>query len=250
MEDSLSGEALGAMIAPLKRRDLTTQVIDSLRTLLERGVLQPGSKLPTEMKMTRLLGISRPSLRQAYKVLTVLGIIRSVPGDGTYINESVPGTLAIPFTFLMLVKKTTLSEVLELRVMLECEVASLAAIRARDNEIRAMNAQLEIMLSSLGGNQIEQYLEADSEFHNCIARAAHNDLLLEIMVIVGGLLRETRKRIIPLVRDRREAVEQHRSIYLAISSRDPQVARVAMNRHLEYNVALIKGDSLTLSMPS
>src|SRR5262249_38696476 len=90
-----------ANVGPVERKDLTIMVLDRIRGLLEKGVLQAGSKLPPEHTMTTLLGISRPSLRQAYKVLNVLGIIRAVPGRGTYISDSTSKILSMPLMFLM-----------------------------------------------------------------------------------------------------------------------------------------------------
>src|SRR5579859_7191470 len=94
--DDVPGASLTAALKPLKRADVTQLVVDRLRDLLEQGVLKPGSKLPPEPEMSKLLGISRPSLRQAYKALSILGILRAVPGDGTYISESTSNILSVP----------------------------------------------------------------------------------------------------------------------------------------------------------
>src|SRR5579862_935969 len=110
---------LAAALKPLKRMDVTQLVVDRLKGLLEQGVLKPGSKLPPEPEMSKLLGISRPSLRQAYKALSILGILRAVPGDGTYISESTSNILSVPLTFLMLMKRIGLQEIFEFRMMLE-----------------------------------------------------------------------------------------------------------------------------------
>lgn len=240
MVTSMNSEALIAAINPVERHDVTRLVVDRLQSLLEQGLLQPGSKLPPEKEMTKLLGISRPSLRQAYKALNILGIIRAVPGDGTYINESVSKTLAMPLTFLLLMKKIGLDEVFEFRMLLECELAYLSAQRRTEAEIQAIQAQLQVMERHLQENPALQYLAAEYEFHNCIARAAHNNLLLEIIVIVGGLLWETRKRLVNLVPDRQIDFEQHRRIYLAISGQDPQASAKALRDHLQSALELLK----------
>jgi GntR family transcriptional regulator, transcriptional repressor for pyruvate dehydrogenase complex len=243
LESSVNTGALSAAITPIQKRDVTGLVVERLRMLLEKGVLEPGSKLPPEIEMSKLLGVSRPSLRQAYKALNILGIIRAIPGDGTYINESVSRTLAMPLTFLMLMKKISLGEVFEFRMMLEVELATLAATRASETEMHAMEAQLQNMTANLGEAKTESYLEAEYEFHNCITRAAHNTLLSEVIVIVGGLLWETRKRLVSLVPDRSKDLQQHRDIYLAVAARDAQAAGHAMRRHLQSAMELLKSDS-------
>ncbi len=240
METSMSSKALVAAIDRVERQDVTRLVMDRLQSLLEQGLLHPGSKLPPEKELTKVLGVSRPSLRQAYKALNVLGIIRAVPGDGTYINESVSKTLAMPLTFLLLMKKISLEEVFEFRLTLECELAYQAAQRRTEAESQAIRAQLEIMERNVQENPARQYLEAEYEFHSGIAQAAHNNLLLEIIVIVGGLLWETRKRLVGLVPDRQSDFEQHRKIYLTISGQDAQAAAKAMRDHLQSALDLLR----------
>jgi len=233
MENANDDGILAGEVEPVKRPDVTGLVVERLRSLLERGVLQPGSKLPPEPKMAGMFGISRPSLRQAYKALNILGIIRAVPGDGTYISESTSQALSMPLTFLMLLKKITLEEVFEFRMLLEGELATMAANRASDEELLAMHAQLEQMRSFLTDETRARYLEAEYEFHNCIARGAHNALLLEITSIVSGLLWETRKKLVELVPDLNEDLQAHRNIYLAACARQAQAAGDAMRRHLK-----------------
>jgi GntR family transcriptional regulator, transcriptional repressor for pyruvate dehydrogenase complex len=223
---------LAAALKPLKKTDVTQLVVDRLRDLLEQGVLRPGSKLPTETEMSKLLAISRPSLRQAYKALSMLGILRAVPGDGTYISESTSKILSMPLTFLMLMRRISLDDIFEFRMMLEANLARLAASRASEAEVQAMTSQIEHMAASLEDHKKDQYLASEYEFHNCIARAAHNNLLLEIISIVSGLLWETRKALVNLVPDRRRDLAEHKAILAAISGRNAEEAAVAMRHHL------------------
>ncbi|HXJ94366.1 MAG TPA: FadR/GntR family transcriptional regulator [Terriglobia bacterium] len=230
--EGLRDAHLAAALKPLKKTDVTQLVVDRLRDLLEQGVLRPGSKLPTETEMSKLLAISRPSLRQAYKALSMLGILRAVPGDGTYISESTSKILSMPLTFLMLMRRISMDDIFEFRMMLEANLARLAASRASEAEVQAMTSQIEHMAANLDNHKKDQYLAAEYEFHNCIARAAHNNLLLEVISIVSGLLWETRKALVNLVPDRGKDLAEHNAILAAISGRDAEEAAAAMRRHL------------------
>jgi GntR family transcriptional regulator, transcriptional repressor for pyruvate dehydrogenase complex len=251
--EELPDAKLAAAFKPLKRTDVTQLVVDRLRDLLGQGVLRPGSKLPTETEMSRLLGISRPSLRQAYKALSMLGILRAVPGDGTYISESTSKILSMPLTFLMLMKRISLDDIFEFRMMLEANLARLAATRAAEAEVQAMRLQLERMAASLEDRKTDEYLASEYEFHNCIAKAAHNSLLLEVISIVGGLLWETRKALVNLVPDRQTDLGEHNTILSAISGRNPEAAADAMRKHLGTAFelgkknAVLQRDGLSLS---
>ena len=95
-----------------------------------------------------------------------------------------------------------------------------------------MRSQIERMAANLEDHKKDQYLASEYEFHNCIARAAHNNLMLEIISIVSGLLWETRKALVHLVPDRGKDLEQHQAILAAISGRNPEEAAGAMRHHL------------------
>jgi GntR family transcriptional repressor for pyruvate dehydrogenase complex len=225
-------ELLSAALEPVKRIDVTELVVDRLKMLLEKRILKPGSKLPPEPEMCKMLGVSRPSLRQAYKALSILGVIRAVPGDGTYVTHTTSKMLSVPLMFMMLMKQITLDDVFEFRVLLEVDLARRAASHRSDEESTAMKGLLDSMASCLSGDLKEEYLEAEYGFHNSIARAARSPLLLEIISMLGGLLWETRKELVNFVPDRTEDCHQHFRIYEAIVASDPHAAGEAMRQHL------------------
>lgn len=235
-------DILSAALEPVQKIDVTDLVVGRLRMLLEKRILKPGSKLPPEPEMCRMIGVSRPSLRQAYKALNLLGVIRAVPGDGTYISESTSKVLSMPLTFLMLMRKISLDDIFEFRILLEVELARQAAIRSSGQEVEAMNSQLEIMGVSFTEEQKERYLEAEYEFHNLIAQAAHNALVFEIISIVSGLLWEARKELVNFVQDRSGDFNEHYRIYEAICARDAGAAGEAMKQHLMTALNLTRGE--------
>lgn len=243
MPETADYETLSAVLAPVRKTNVTHLVVERLQMLLEKGILKPGSKLPPEPEMCKLLGVSRPSLRQGYKALEVLGVIRAVPGDGTYISESTSKMLSVPLTFLMLMKRISLDDVFEFRILLEVDLARRAALSSSDDETAAMKSQLEVMEASLAEEEKERYLEAEYEFHNCVARAARNPLLLEIISMIGGLLWETRKELVNFVPDRSEDYKQHDSIYEAIRAGDSAGAAEAMRRHLLIALDLTRSEA-------
>lgn len=105
-----------------------------------------------------------------------------------------------------------------------------------------MNSQLEMMAVSLTEEQNERYLEAEYEFHNLIARAAHNALVFEIVSIVSGLLWETRKELVNFVQNRSGDLNEHHRIYEAIRTRDTGAAGEAMYQHLMTALKLTRSE--------
>ena len=108
-----------------------------------------------------------------------------------------------------------------------------------------MKRQLETMEETLAEEQRARYLEAEYEFHNCIARAARNPLLLEIISMVGGLLWETRKELVNFVPDRSEDFKEHYRIYEAIRAHDSAAAADAMRQHLLTALNLTRSEAFT-----
>lgn len=215
-------DLLTVVIEPVKRVDVTEFVVERLKLLLEKGTLKPRSKLPPDPEMCKLLEVRWPSLRQAYKALSILGVIRAVPRDGTYISDSTSEMLSAPFTFLTLMKKITLDGVFDFRILLEVDLARRAASGALQQEKAAMKALLDVMAKSRGEEQSEAYSQAEYKFHNCVACAARSPLLLKVTSMFRGLLWETRRKLVNFVRDRSEDYEQHYQIYKAILAGDAE----------------------------
>src|SRR5205809_1237393 len=108
-----------SLVTPIKKIDLTEEVIKKMKALLESGELRAGSRLPPERELAEMLGISRPSLRTALKALSVMGIIRAKPGAGTYIADSSPEIFSEPMEFMTLIHKTETAELFEARRIIE-----------------------------------------------------------------------------------------------------------------------------------
>jgi len=91
-----------SLVSPIEKIDLTEEVIKKMKAVLESGELRTGSKLPPERELAEMLRISRPSLRQALKALSVMGILKAQPGYGTSVTDEFLAILSEPLHFLML----------------------------------------------------------------------------------------------------------------------------------------------------
>lgn len=215
---------------PILRVDITTEIISRIKTLLARGTLKPGGKLPPEREFARMLQVSRPALRQALKALATLGVIESRVGDGTYISTSTTGLLTAPMDFMILMQAATLPELFEVRKTLEVEMAGLAASRASDGDIELMHSIFESQANHV--RDPEKFLIDDLNFHNAIARSAGNVLFTAILDSLARLMVETRRKLLLTGDDLSNSVEDHRAILKAIAGHSTENARSAMLQHL------------------
>jgi GntR family transcriptional regulator, transcriptional repressor for pyruvate dehydrogenase complex len=214
----------------IQRRAVATEAISTLKQMIIRGELTAGQRLPSERELALLLGVSRPSLREAIRALIAMNVLESRQGDGTYVTSLEPELLAEPIDFLLQVSHAGLISLLEARRAIEAEVVQLAAKRATDLELR----ELERFADSGRGklDDVDAFIDYDAEFHERIRVMARSPILGSLMSTIRELVREMRRRISsPALR--RSVLADHRAIARALSKRDAERASAAMIKHLE-----------------
>ncbi len=160
-----------------------------MRALLESGKLAKGSKLPSERDLCAMLSVSRPSMREALKVLDILGVIKTRQGDGTYITGSFARIVGDPTKVKNIEQRFTLLELMEARRSIEPTLAGLAAMRATEEDLSAMERTLKGMYRK--DSSMEEHLRYDEQFHRAILEAADNPLLGQMMDLLWAPLLET-----------------------------------------------------------
>lgn len=227
---------------PIKKVDLTLEVVARIKELLTRGELHAGSRLPTERELAEMLGISRPSVRQALKALSFMGLIRARQGAGTYISDSAVDILSRPLEFLPLVRNLPLSELFEARMIVEVKAAALAARRATDDDLNAMCEALEACRKHL--KEPKKFVLDEIRFHKAVYCATGNSVLIQAMDMLYNLLHGLRLRSVSAASDLGEMLEYHVPIYEAIACRDEAAAIRAMEKHFDYTEALLSRKGL------
>jgi GntR family transcriptional regulator, transcriptional repressor for pyruvate dehydrogenase complex len=219
-----------APLQPVERQTLATVVLRRLMEFIEQGELKPGDALPPQHELARRLAVSRTVLREAMQGLASLGIIEIRPGSGCYVKE--PEQRLDPDALLEAYTHETALEVIEARMVIEVELAGLAAQRATADDLERLEASLARIKRALARNRPTYALTA--EFHRLLARAAHNGVLYR----VSQMLR--RPTLAEGVRVERELpdvaaheYESHRLLFEAIRARDEAKARALMRDHLE-----------------
>ncbi len=232
---------LGAAFSPPKRR-VFDEIIQHFKDAIAEGTLKSGDRLLSERELSARLGVSRGSLREALKTLSMFGVISSEPGRGAYVMS--PGFKSLSSFFeLMLTLKPAVSEnILEVRMILECEAVRIATVRATPEEIGHIKNILDKMPLSLKGADFGA--ESDFEFHNAIVRATHNDILIFIYEAIEGLLKrshyERRTSLFKIDGIRSELVKYHQEVYNAIAQRNEENACECMRKHFEFTNALLE----------
>lgn len=219
---------------PIRPKKISEEIVEQIKELISAGDLKPGEKIPSERDLAVMLGVSRPSVREAIMVLDAMGLVEARQGGGTYVRSLTSAALSDPLTALVEENPALLHALVEVRMGLETWSAHLAAARATDEDIQRMRDLLAIMekQAAQGGWDAE----VDSQFHYAITAATHNTLQMHVLNTIHSLFHKTIQ--VALTEFYRKAgmvellLDQHRAIYQAIAERDPDKARDAMFRHI------------------
>src|SRR5713226_4550791 len=137
---------------------VTAQLIASIKKLISDGSVVPGSRFPPERELAKEFGVNRASLRQALKVLEIMGVLTQRVGDGTYLSTSAESILNEPIEFLILLDDLSHHELFETRMIVEPELAARAAERATTDDLAALRRAIVAMEKAC---TIQVRLEAD-----------------------------------------------------------------------------------------
>src|SRR6478736_3493360 len=199
---------------------VTDNAIERIRELIVSGEWVPGMRLPREGDLAKQFGLSRNSLREAVRALSLARVLEVRQGDGTYVSSLEPGELLEPtLSATHLLRGRTVLELFEVRRMLEPEAAAMAALHADDEVIGALRDELDRMIAA--GDRAEELVEADAAFHDVLARAPGNGVL---RALLRSLSTSTvRARLWHGIAERGAldlARDEHRRIYDAIAVGD------------------------------
>jgi GntR family transcriptional regulator, transcriptional repressor for pyruvate dehydrogenase complex len=225
-----------AVFTPGPQKLQTARLSDRLAALIEAqidgGEIITGARLPTEQQLATAHGVSRTVVREAVHQLKSQGLVRSRQGSGVYVTDP-PAHRALAFDPLLLESMDAVVQMVELRRVIEGEMAALAAQRAT----RAQQAALKRALLTIDAatERGELGVEEDLAFHRCIGEATGNPQFVRLLGILEAYLRDAMtvtkgyesKRADFMAQVRRE----HRAIVTAVLSGDPKAARAAATRH-------------------
>jgi len=208
------------------------QVVAHVRSLIERGALRPGDRLPAERDLASQIGVSRPTLRAGLHALAAMGVVRSRHGSGTFVPDGPPALASESLSLLAALHGFSREEMYEARSVLEVAAAGLAAERATPDQLASL-ADVVTSLFALT-DQPQAFLVHDVDFHRIVAATSGNPILVALIEMVSALYYERRRKTAERAanRDLRSAAEAHRRIYQAIRRRDADGARRAMHEHL------------------
>jgi len=219
------------MFEPVKKVRIYEDIVSSIRGIIENGALITGDRLPSERKLSAAFKVSRPSVREALKTLESHGYLEIRRGEGAFISRNPMEQNANPHAPVTLSEREFQIQILEMRRLVEPQIAFLAAERTTKDEMSRMERTLslqkeKVMMGETGS-------DLDKIFHYLIARAAKNRLLMHLIDTATDLFSENRNKYLQVAERPEKSIYHHEEILNAIATGDGGLAANFMNNHLD-----------------
>ncbi|MBD9007448.1 MAG: FadR family transcriptional regulator [Clostridium sp.] len=214
-------------------KTLAEQVADGIMNLIQETPYKAGDKLPTEKELCESTGAGRNTVREALKILASRNVLEIRQGAGTFVSEK-QGIPDDPLGFSMVNDHVKLTkDLLQVRIMLEPQIAALAAQCAKEHEIKELEEILEEMEAAM--KKREDYSELDTKFHTKIAQCTHNIVMENLLPVIGKGVAVFAREVAQTEYDRTWI--SHRKIFCYIRDHKPFEAEMEMQYHLLYNTS-------------
>jgi DNA-binding FadR family transcriptional regulator len=222
-------------IQTVEPQRLYRQIAEQLRQLMASGEFAVGSRLPAERDLAVQLGVSRPSVREALIALEVEGMIEVRTGSGIYVQSTTAPHHKNQLTASDAPAEWGPLEVMSARILVEAEVAALAAQNAKKKDLQAIRTALQKMKLEAARDEVPRW--GDEAFHEGIAKACGNSVLLDTVQRFwqarNGPLFERLSDYFEHPASWQAAIAEHQTVLEAIEARDSTGARKAMQKHLK-----------------
>lgn len=221
-----------ALFERVDKKTVSNAVIEQVMEMVRNGKLGPGDQLPTEHKLSQVLGVGRSSVREALKALEVLRIIRR-DNEGSFVSEEYPlDALSQLLGTDLLLHQLDAKHVYQARRILELELGAIAAGRVTSQDL----AKLDDLCARMEGTpvgEIDQYVALDRKFHTRISEIAGNPVLQRMWEIAYSMFLGLRQRAGLSREDLTISNERHRKLVHALAQRDPQAVRSTIEATLQ-----------------
>lgn len=217
-------------IAPIERQPVAEQVARQLLSLVQSGALKPGEKLPPERELAATLMVSRPSLREALRALSLLGVLRIRQGGGVYVSSLDPESLLAPLHFFVSLDSRNLEDLFEARMIIESQITRIAATKISPENLAILKDCVDFEINDVG--DVNKFIESDVKFHQTLFETVDNAFLQSFATSlhVLGKARGEITASIPSVM--KQSLRDHKRILKAITAGDADAAADAMRQHV------------------
>jgi GntR family transcriptional repressor for pyruvate dehydrogenase complex len=225
------GKSVGSQIRPIQKVSIAEEIAKQIMDLISSGSLRPGQRLPSERELCEHFRASRPSVREALRGLSIVGVLSARVGDGTSVAVDPGMFMRKVMEWRMVTEKHDIDNLLEVRLALEVMSAARAARNATEADLNDLR-ELVAKMKACGMNET-QFARLDAEFHVVIAKASGNSLILNLVSMIRSQLIRALTKALRSPNAILHSNKEHAILLDAIESHDADASRAAMLTHLE-----------------
>jgi GntR family transcriptional repressor for pyruvate dehydrogenase complex len=220
------------MFEPVKNQRISDEILRQIRDAVLDGKFQVGDRLPNERALAEQFAASRTSVREALRGLEQAGVIYIKKGvnGGVFVADPDHRLVSRPFQTLLQLRKVTMDNIVEVRLIFEPEAARLAAQRAKPEDLDELKQVIEKMSSAIELG--EPPSSFDLKFHKLIARAAGNPILEMLSESMLEVASQVITELHPSMDVLTHVVKRHREVFEAVRNRDGDLAFGLMSKHI------------------
>ena len=212
------------------------------------GRLKRGDQIESDRELAKELNVGRSAVREALKVLDVLGMIDIRLGQGTYITSRETNFFSVPLSWSLFLDGTQVKSILQVRGALELRAVQLAAQCEDKNKLDKLTDIYYRMQKTFQESKdtdnlqhaLQETLNADIEFHTCIAECSGNPIILSMLTTIRNFLKRVSGTGMVDAEQLQAVVEEHQKLYGAIISGNVDAATQTMTKHLAASMARYK----------
>ena len=220
-----------AFDTPIVRESVAEMVARRILDMVQARALKPGDQLPPERDLAESLGVSRPSVREAIRGLSILGVVKSRQGGGAWISALDAEALLGPLQFFLSLEDVNISELYDARSLIESDVARRAAISMTDAQLAGLSGILTAQAATL--TDAVAFRLSDHAFHQAIWDGCGNAFLRRIGASLNVLGLEFRKRASETGGVLEQSFIDHTRLLAALTARDADAAAKAAETHMQ-----------------
>lgn len=214
-----------------------------LLEMVTRQTLVAGDPFPVEREIAAAYSVGRSTVREALRILESQGVITATTGGSFTVSEAAQPLHRSLRLVMALDARPSIADLFELRRILDCAAAELAANRRQPRDVEQLQTALDSMTSALDAGDAERFIDSDLRFHIAIADATGNNMVRHTLDAIRDVLRDALLEIFKIPESAERAIGEHRAILAAIRAGDATEARTAARIHLDRVEADVRGNA-------
>jgi GntR family transcriptional regulator, transcriptional repressor for pyruvate dehydrogenase complex len=224
-------------VKPIVKKRVYQEIITQFVEMLSKDLIKVGEKLPAERTLAEMFQVSRPSVREALRVMETIGIVETKPGGGASVTDLNLAPFINTFAPLITRRDGFEMELLDLRELLEVKAVELAAKSSNPETLKSLDEIINRMKQALDIKDAEESAICDIEFHKKIFENSGNYILLQasgyVNSLIGISIKVNRALLLQEEENAVNLYSEHQSIFKAIKQKDPVQAKKYMNQHID-----------------